>query len=186
LTSDVYRTVTNLRPDSSRMQQANITNQTTGIRTRLPRQRNRTIHADTPEKTSCWRCGGTMTKPCPFCEKGDLYADDLVSVRYDLYPVADGHMLVTPNRHVSSLLELREDECVRIHQVSLKMIREYDARLSRKPDQRNWNIGVNIGKDAGQTVPHAHVHLIPRTPGDVEDPRGGVRWVVGSKAKYWN
>ena len=123
---------------------------------------------------------------CPFCTLGNIYSDHLVSVRYDLYPVKEGHMLVTPNRHVASLLELQDAEYLQLFAVSLQMIKDYDTRLGREHDERSWNIGVNIGKNAGQTVPHAHVHLIPRTFKDVEDPRGGVRWVVSENAKYWD
>ena len=127
-----------------------------------------------------------MTENCPFCVLGTIYSDPIVSVRYDLYPVTKGHMLVTPNRHVGSLLDLNDTEYLRIFTVSLQIIKDYDTRLGREHDERSWNIGVNIGKNAGQTVPHVHVHLIPRTLKDVEDPRGGVRWVVRENAKYWD
>jgi len=56
--------------------------------------------------------------------------------------------------------------------------------VSIAPD--GFNIGVNVGQPAGQTIPHAHVHVIPRTIGDVADPRGGVRWVIPDKAPYWD
>lgn len=123
---------------------------------------------------------------CPFCTTGEIYSDTMVSVRYDRYPVTEGHMLVTPNRHVSSLLELSDVEYAQMFKTGLDMIREHDMRLGRKLDEQSWNIGVNIGKNAGQTVPHAHIHLIPRAAKDVKDPKGGVRWVVPLRAKYWD
>lgn len=95
----------------------------------------------------------------------------------DAYPVADGHALVVPRRHVADLRELRIREAVDLwHLVHA---------LACATDNPGLTIGANVGACAGQTVPHAHVHLIPRSPGDVPDPRGGVRWVVPARAAYW-
>lgn len=120
-----------------------------------------------------------MTNACPFCSVGTLYSDSLVSVRFDAYPVTAGHMLVTPRRHVSSLLDLTEEEYQALFAAGLASMRKYcDAG-------DGWNMGVNIGRSSGQTVEHVHLHLIPRRLGDVADPRGGIRWVMPDSAAYW-
>jgi diadenosine tetraphosphate (Ap4A) HIT family hydrolase len=100
----------------------------------------------------------------------------------DAYPVAEGHMLVVPKRHVTSLFDLPEEE-----QAALwRLVALVRARLMDELMPDGFNVGVNDGTAAGQTVPHAHVHVIPRRAGDVADPRGGVRWVVPAKAQYWS
>lgn len=118
------------------------------------------------------------TRSCPFCAPSER---EWVHTRvfYDKYPVAPGHMLVVPKRHVPSLLDATEEEYAEM----MKVVREIATTSREHPD--GWNIGVNIGTAAGQTVMHAHIHVIPRTHGDVADPRGGVRWVNPEKAVYW-
>ena len=99
----------------------------------------------------------------------------------DGFPISKGHCLVVPKRHVASLFELPGDEMRDVWALV-----ERTRKLLRKrfrPD--GFNVGVNDGIAAGQTVAHAHVHLIPRYKGDVADPRGGIRWVIPAKAKYW-
>jgi diadenosine tetraphosphate (Ap4A) HIT family hydrolase len=99
----------------------------------------------------------------------------------DAFPVTEGHTLVVPKRHVASLFDLPEEEQAAIWSlVALVRAKLLDGL---KPD--GFNVGVNDGPAAGQTVMHAHVHVIPRRAGDVGDPRGGVRWVVPAKAVYW-
>jgi diadenosine tetraphosphate (Ap4A) HIT family hydrolase len=99
----------------------------------------------------------------------------------DKYPVSEGHTLVVPLRLVASLYELDERTQAEIwHAVSrVRLI------LVERFHPAGFNIGVNDGQAAGQTVAHAHVHIIPRYSGDVPDPRGGIRWVQPDKAKYW-
>jgi diadenosine tetraphosphate (Ap4A) HIT family hydrolase len=100
----------------------------------------------------------------------------------DAFPITEGHTLVVPKRHVSSLFDLSEEEQTAIWR-TVAQVR--DALASEfRPD--GFNIGLNDGATAGQTVMHAHVHVIPRRRGDVVDPRGGVRWVVPDKAAYWD
>jgi len=99
----------------------------------------------------------------------------------DGYPVTDGHILVIPKRHVSSFFELDKHEqslCLDLLKTHQRLMKEEDKLIS------GFNIGVNIGEDAGQTVMHCHVHLIPRRKGDTNDPSGGVRGVIPSKQKY--
>jgi diadenosine tetraphosphate (Ap4A) HIT family hydrolase len=121
---------------------------------------------------------------CPFCDLEApsimLESDSAVALR-DAFPVAEGHTLVIPKRHVASLFDLPEEDQAAVWKL-VAFVRE---RLidQLKPD--GFNIGVNDGAVAGQTVMHAHVHVIPRHTGDVPDPRGGIRWIIPHKAPYW-
>ena len=109
-----------------------------------------------------------------------LQNDDSIAVA-DRYPVAEGHTLVIPRKHVASVYDLTIQEQNAVWDL-VRIVRE---RLlgELKPD--GFNIGVNDGVAAGQTVPHAHVHVIPRRAGDVPDARGGIRWIIPYKAPYW-
>lgn len=121
---------------------------------------------------------------CPFCalpaERILLLADEALVIR-DAFPVSPGHTLVVPRRHIGSFFELTDAERACMVELLAKAKAELD--LSFQPD--GFNIGINDGAAAGQTVPHLHLHLIPRYRGDAPDPRGGVRWVLPAKAKYW-
>jgi diadenosine tetraphosphate (Ap4A) HIT family hydrolase len=98
----------------------------------------------------------------------------------DRYPVSPGHTLIVPKREVSSIFELSEEEMLDCWRL-LKA--ERDAlQLSLGPE--GFNVGINVGEAAGQTIAHPHIHLIPRFKGDVPFPRGGVRAVIPSKASY--
>jgi diadenosine tetraphosphate (Ap4A) HIT family hydrolase len=123
---------------------------------------------------------------CPFCSQinaMDPEPEGNCVWLMDAYPVSEGHSLVVPIRHVASLDDLDEIERWALWDEILAVKAELMAVLPVKPD--GFNVGINDGKAAGQTVLHLHVHIIPRYNGDVADPRGGVRWVVPSKAKYW-
>lgn len=122
---------------------------------------------------------------CPFCQ---LNEDRIVVesshgiVLRDAFPVSPGHTLIVSRRHVSSIFELSfEEQCE-----MLVLLENSKILLDEmyKPDA--FNIGINDGPAAGQTVPHLHIHLIPRYEGDVAEPRGGIRWVMPNKAKYWD
>lgn len=121
---------------------------------------------------------------CSFCalpaERILLLADEALVIR-DAFPVSPGHTLVIPRRHIGSFFELTDAE--RACMVELLAQAKAALDLSFQPD--GFNIGINDGAAAGQTVPHLHLHLIPRYRGDAPDPRGGVRWVLPAKAKYW-
>jgi diadenosine tetraphosphate (Ap4A) HIT family hydrolase len=99
----------------------------------------------------------------------------------DSFPVAEGHALVVPKRHVESFFELTTDEVGDAWNL-LNLLR--DRMMSEDPDIRGFNVGVNVGAAAGQTIPHAHIHLIPRRHGDASDPRGGVRGVIPHRKAY--
>lgn len=98
----------------------------------------------------------------------------------DAYPVSPGHTLAVVRRHVADAFDLTTDEIGDI----LHLIRSAQDRIDRTHRPTGYNIGVNIGRDAGQTVMHVHVHVIPRHSGDCEDPTGGVRGVIPGKARY--
>ncbi|MBT3191509.1 MAG: HIT family protein [Verrucomicrobia bacterium] len=100
---------------------------------------------------------------------------------YDGFPVSKGHALVVPRFPVVSLFELDSDMQAAVWD-TVRRVREL---LEEKYHPDGFNIGINDGQAAGQTISHAHIHLIPRYKGDVVDPRGGVRWVLPEKAKYW-
>ena len=122
---------------------------------------------------------------CVFCElltkrENILYENELAFAIYDNYPVTEGHALVIPKRHFASFFAASEEEIIAINQ-ALKSTRELlDKRF--RPD--GYNLGVNQGEAAGQSVMHLHVHLIPRHFGDVVRPRGGVRSVIPGKQDY--
>ena len=125
-----------------------------------------------------------MSFDCPFCEL--LPAEWLASSEsavafFDRYPISPQHTLVIPRRHVASLFELSEAELADV----LLLVATVRRHLIATTDACEFNIGVNDGVAAGQTVMHAHIHVIPRRKGDVEDPRGGIRWVIPEKARYW-
>jgi diadenosine tetraphosphate (Ap4A) HIT family hydrolase len=121
---------------------------------------------------------------CVFCallpETAVAQNDHAVAFR-DRYPIAGGHTLVVPRRHVESAFELDADELAALWTLVADVRRSLAAELA--PDA--FTIGVNDGVAAGQTVMHAHVHVIPRWNGDVADPRGGIRRVIPAKAAYW-
>jgi diadenosine tetraphosphate (Ap4A) HIT family hydrolase len=121
---------------------------------------------------------------CPFCEivakEASLSTGHVVAFR-DRYPLSEGHTLVVPARHVASLSDLTAEEEAELW----ALVREVREDLAGSHDLDGFNIGVNDGEAAGQTVRHAHVHVIPRRRGDVPDPRGGVRWVIPDRAPYW-
>ena len=121
---------------------------------------------------------------CPFCslDPSRKWVENEHALAFpDAYPLADGHTLVIPRKHVSSIYELTAEEQSAIW----SLVAEVRNRLltGLKPDA--FNIGLNDGLAAGQTVEHAHVHVIPRRKGDVPDPRGGIRWIIDDKANYW-
>jgi diadenosine tetraphosphate (Ap4A) HIT family hydrolase len=122
---------------------------------------------------------------CPFCTVPSerIVAEDAhVVVIRDGFPVSPGHTLVIPRRHVGSFFDATADERAAL----LAQMDQAKAVLDKEFAPAGYNIGVNDGPAAGQTVPHLHVHLIPRYPGDRPDPRGGVRWIIPEKADYWS
>ena len=122
---------------------------------------------------------------CLFCNKKNckviFSSDYFFVIRDNSYPVTKHHTLVITNRHVSDYFELNSEELDDLNQIlkkQKKLLSDLDKEIS------GFNVGINIGKDAGQSIMHCHIHLIPRRNGDVADPRGGVRGVIPAKQKY--
>lgn len=99
----------------------------------------------------------------------------------DLHPVSPGHSLIVSKRHVASFFEIPPAE----RDAVLSLLDRARERVDRDHSPSGYNIGINEGPAGGQTVPHLHVHLIPRYTGDRKNPRGGVRWVLPEKADFW-
>ena len=123
-------------------------------------------------------------KDCIFCNLEPSRIEDrnefFVAIK-DLYPVTEGHTLIIPSRHVESFFELTRDEEIAM----LDMLSSQKEELSQLDNTiTGFNVGINDGEDAGQTIMHCHIHLIPRRKGDMESPRGGVRGVIPDKQSY--
>jgi diadenosine tetraphosphate (Ap4A) HIT family hydrolase len=126
----------------------------------------------------------TSNSKCPFCTlppERILLSNHIGWVIRDAYPVSPGHTLVIPKRHVGSFFDLTDDE----RNGLMALLAQAQAGLAAECAPAGYNVGINDGAAAGQTVPHLHIHLIPRFEGDLPDPRGGVRWVIPHKARYW-
>ena len=122
-------------------------------------------------------------KDCIFCnikKEQLIYENKTWKAIYDGYPVSRGHILVIPKRHINSIIELKELEKDQLHE-TIKIIYSILKEIYH-PD--GINIGINEGAAAGQTIPHLHIHIIPRYNGDMENPKGGVRGVIPNKQKY--
>jgi diadenosine tetraphosphate (Ap4A) HIT family hydrolase len=119
----------------------------------------------------------------PGVEREDLICENAHAYSFlDAYPVSRGHALVVPRKRTPGLFDLEPRELDGVWELVARTRGLLVERFS--PD--GFTIGVNDGETAGQTVLHAHVHVIPRYRGDVPDPRGGIRWVIPEKAAYWN
>lgn len=121
---------------------------------------------------------------CVFCHLTHIrivLVNQVGLVIRDAFPVSSGHTLVIPKRHVGSFFELETDEQLGL----LTLLNEAKLALDAEFHPQGYNIGINDGPAAGQTVPHLHIHLIPRYEGDLPDPKGGVRWIFPDKARYW-
>ena len=106
----------------------------------------------------------------------------LVLGLWDAFPVSPGHALIVPRRHVAAWFDASDEERAALND-AIAVARSAIEAAGHRPD--GFNVGFNVGTAAGQTVPHLHVHLIPRYRGDVPDPRGGVRWIIPDRAAYW-
>ena len=122
--------------------------------------------------------------PCLFCViKKDEILDEneFAYATFDSYPVSNQHCLIVPKRHIKDYFELIEKEIIGCDQ----LIKKIKSKIEKNDKLvKGFNIGVNSGKVAGQSIMHCHIHLIPRREGDVENPQGGVRGVISSKQHY--
>ena len=118
---------------------------------------------------------------CELCSSEmALFGEDNAFVRYDNNSLSKGHVLIVPRRHVADFFEMTWGEKTSI----FALLDRAKADISQKHSPDGYNIGVNIGKAAGQSRMHVHVHLIPRYVGDVADPSGGIRCVLAHPAKH--
>ncbi len=121
---------------------------------------------------------------CPFCNlqlPEEVIGENATFVaKYDRYPVSQGHVLLIPKRHTESFFEMTDEE---LHDFS-RLLREARRTILAKYSPDGFNIGINDGSAAGQTIPHLHIHLIPRYQGDVEHPEGGVRKLIPNLISY--
>ncbi len=118
---------------------------------------------------------------CPFCDSENaVIADALAYARYDKFPVTRGHLLIITRRHVPDWFETTPQE----RQAIFALADQARTLLLAKFAPEGFNLGINVGRLAGQTIDHVHLHLIPRYAGDVADPRGGVRGVIPVKQSY--
>ena len=119
---------------------------------------------------------------CIFCDpKREILARNESAIAvFDTYPVSPGHALVLPLRHVATIWDLSSaeyDDCFRL-------VRAVQPILAARFSPDGFNVGANCGEAAGQSVWHAHLHVIPRYQGDTPNPRGGVRHVIPLKGNY--
>lgn len=122
---------------------------------------------------------------CPFCPPYGFQAiqeSESSLALNDSYPVSPGHTLIVPRRHVPSWFDLLESEQIDL----LRLANLVKVHLDQECHPLAYNLGVNDGPQAGQTIPHVHLHLIPRYAGDQVDPRGGIRLIFPEKARYWD
>lgn len=118
---------------------------------------------------------------CPFCSAQDaVLGNERVYARFDKYPVTRGHLLVITRRHVADFFATSTEE----RAAMLALIDQAKAMLDERFAPHGYNLGVNVGEVAGQTIPHVHLHVIPRYRGDTPNPRGGVRGVIPEKQSY--
>ena len=122
--------------------------------------------------------------PCLFClikKKEIVEENKFAYASFDSYPVSKQHCLIVPKRHISDYFKLTEDEIIACNQ----LIKNIKNKIENNDKSvKGFNIGINSGKVAGQSIMHCHIHLIPRREGDVENPQGGIRGVIPSKQHY--
>ena len=122
--------------------------------------------------------------PCLFCsiKKNDIIFDNNYAyASFDSYPVSKFHSLIFPKRHIENFFELNDDELLACSDLINKIKNKVQAD---DKTIKGFNIGSNLGKVAGQSIMHCHIHLIPRRDGDVDNPQGGVRAVIPAKQHY--
>ena len=121
---------------------------------------------------------------CIFC---NILDDEIVDeykhffIIRDLFPVTNLHSLVIPKRHIVSYFECNKDE---YDEIPLVLNTQKTEIKLTDETITGFNIGMNIGEDAGQTIFHFHIHIIPRRKGDIENPKGGIRGIIPDKQKY--
>lgn len=126
----------------------------------------------------------SQSQSCPFCtdiESRIINSNHLAIAVEDAHPVSLSHTLVIPKKHEADWFQLSDDEktaCLKLLELQKDKIQQQDQRVT------GFNIGINNGVDAGQTVMHCHIHLIPRRHADVDNPKGGIRHIIPGKGCY--
>ena len=142
---------------------------------KTPDNRKRPVRSD---------CSNKSLPTCPFCRLDAtielIRESDTAFAIFDKYPVSPGHVLVIPRRHCASYFELTAGE----QAACWEMLSDVEVIIRERFNPDGFNVGINIGRTAGQTVDHVHLHLIPRYDGDVDEPEGGVRGVIPRKRAY--
>ena len=125
-----------------------------------------------------------MEEDCPFCNIGEhvevSFKADTAMAILDSFPISPGHALVIPKRHVADYFELTAEEQNELWQ----LVNRCKVILQDRFHPDGFNIGINVGEMAGQSIFHVHIHLIPRYEGDVKNPKGGVRHIIPGKGYY--
>ncbi len=122
---------------------------------------------------------------CPFCNlpaERIIQSNGLALAIWDGFPVSRGHILILPKRHFGSIFDATSDEVSSL----ISLVNSSKVYVQKQFNPDGYNIGINDGPAAGQTIPHLHIHLIPRYIGDSPNPKGGIRWILPEKADYWN
>jgi len=127
----------------------------------------------------------SISENCIFCQHSVVSQESegkYFWVKQDKYPITIGHTLLIPKRHIVLYKDMTDSEVIESHHLLCEQMKKLEILHLAK----GFNIGINDGEAAGQTVQHLHIHLIPRYPGDCNDPRGGIRWIFPDRAKYWD
>jgi diadenosine tetraphosphate (Ap4A) HIT family hydrolase len=123
---------------------------------------------------------------CLFCDKNNpdehiiIAENDMFYARLDNMPISNGHTEIVPKKHIESFFELDDEEIIQM----FNLIKKAKIIIQKKHNPDAFNIGINDGEEAGRTIHHLHIHLIPRYKGDVENPRGGIRHIIPGKGNY--
>jgi len=123
-----------------------------------------------------------ISSQCLFCE---LKSERIIETKlayaiFDKFPVTQGHSLVIPKNHISNYFELDFNAQISI----IKLVNKLKEIIDKKFNPDGYNIGINIGDSAGQTINHVHIHVIPRYKDDIPNPIGGVRNIIPPKGDY--
>lgn len=121
-----------------------------------------------------------LMKNSPFFNKEKIAENKYAFAIYDSFPVSKGHSLIIPKKVVSSIFDLGDEE----YSFLFKLTKDVKLILKNKFNPDAFNFGINDGEKAGQTIEHAHLHIIPRYSGDLSDPRGGIRNILPDDSGY--
>ncbi len=122
---------------------------------------------------------------CLFCDRANkkenkiILENDFCYARWDNFPLTEGHLEIVPKLHINSFFDLNNEQLIQLY----SLLKEAKEIVQKKYNPDSYNIGINEGETAGRTIPHLHMHLIPRYKGDVENPSGGIRNMLPDERK---